>query len=230
MSFRAKIRLSAIFFIMISFLALSFVQRRIIDFRGMPGKLLLKPGEFAVLVAIGGLRGVAADLLYLKSDRLWQEGKWQEMLGLFRAITVLQPNYVDYWSIAGSHLAWNLAFNAPNKQDKQRYIDQGIECFLEGISYNPDSYQLYFDLGFIYHHQVESYEQALELYRMAVRLPGHPTYMDRAIAHVLRKKGDLRGAYQEWLHLEKIYPDDEFHQEIVKKNLKIIKDELEAAK
>ena len=78
--------------IILLFFLLFFLQNQIFSLRGLPPKLVIKPGEFAILVALGGLRGVAADLLYLKADEFWQEEKWEETLPLYRAITILQPH------------------------------------------------------------------------------------------------------------------------------------------
>lgn len=226
MPFRINPKISLTIGIILLFFFLSYLQAQILFFRGLPSRLLIKPGEFAALVAIGGLRGVAADLLYLKADEFWQERKWKEMLPLYRAITVLQPNYVDYWSIAGFHIAWNLSFAAETEEEKQKYMQQGIEFFKEGISYNPDVYKLYFDIAFTYDHKLKNYDEAIKWYKEAVKFPEHPLYIDRLIAHNLRKKGDLEAARQEWFRLRKLYPDDKYHREVVDLNLKIVEEEL----
>lgn len=227
MFLRINPRVSLGLSIILLFFFLSFLQFQILAFRGLPGRLVIKPGEFAVLVALGGLRGVAADLLYLKADEFWQEKKWKEMLPLYRAITVLQPHYVDFWSNAGFHLAWNLSFASETQQEKEKYMREGIEFFKEGIIYNPDVYKLYFDIAFTYDHKLKNYDQAINWYRKAVQFPEHPTYIERLIAHALKKGGDLEAARQEWLKLQKLYPDDPYHQEIVGRNLKIVEEEIQ---
>ncbi|MBU1998338.1 MAG: hypothetical protein KKE64_02465, partial [Candidatus Omnitrophica bacterium] len=174
---------------------------------------------------LGGLKGVAADLLYLKADQLWQEKKWKEMIPYYRAITVLQPYYIDYWSIAGFHIAWNLSFAAKTPAEKESYIKQGVDFLKEGLNYNPDAYKLYFDLAFTYDHKLKDYGQAVEWYRKAINFP-HLVYVERLIAHCLRKNGDLPAAYQEWQKLKDLYLDDEYHQDIVKRNLKSVEEEM----
>lgn len=226
MLLRIPLKVSLIIIVILLFFVLFFLQHEIILFRGMPPRLLMKPGEFILLIAIGGLRGVAADFLYLKADEFWQEEKWEEMLPLYRAITILQPHYVDYWSTAGFHLAWNLPFAVETEEEKQKYIRQGIDFFKEGLSYNPDVYQLYFDLAFIYDHKLKNYDEAVKWYKKAIEFHGHLPYVDRAVAHNLRKKGDLQAALQEWVKLKSLYPDDQYHQEIVEKNLKIVEEEI----
>lgn len=226
MSLRIRLKVFLIIFIILLFFLLAYLQSEILSFRQLPGRLVIKPGEFAVLVALGGLRGVAADFLYLKADEFWQEEKWEEMLPLYRAITVLQPHYVDYWSTAGYHLAWSLPFTAETEEEKQKYIQQGIDFLKEGLSYNPDVYQLYFDLAFIYDHKLKDYDEAIKWYKKAIEFPNHFPYVDRAVAHNFRKKGDLQAALQEWVKLKNLYPDDQYHQGIVEKNLKIVEEEI----
>ena len=230
MSLRINPRIPVGIGIVLFFFFLFYLQGQILSFRGVPGRLLVKPGEFAVLVAMGGLRGVAADLLYLKTDELWQQGKWEQMLPLYRAITVLQPNYPEYWSAAGFHLAWDLSFSAKTNEERLKYLNQGIEFLKEGLSYNPDIYKLYFEIAFIYDQKFKDYDEAVKWYRKAVKFPGHPVFIDRLIAHSLKKKGDLEGAYQEWLRLRKVYPDDDYHQKIVERHLRIIEEEIKSVK
>lgn len=217
-------------YLIVSIIPLLFIifllQVRILAFRGMPAPLLIKPGEFAMLVALGGLRGVAADLLYLKADEFWQKGQWENMMPLYRAITILQPNYVDYWSIAGYHLAWSMPFQAKTQKDEHKYIQQGIEFLKEGISYNPDVYKLYFDLAFIYDHKLHEYDKAIIWYKKAGRFPGHPSYIDRAVAHNLKKKGDWKAAREEWLKLKEKHAADSDSMRIIENNLRIVEEEL----
>ncbi|MBP1582984.1 MAG: hypothetical protein J6866_03410, partial [Victivallales bacterium] len=58
-------------------------------------------------VALGGFRGLAADCLWLRSNKMQEEGKYFEMVQLADWIVKLQPRFT------GSHafLGWNMAYN-----------------------------------------------------------------------------------------------------------------------
>src|SRR4030042_1752728 len=47
----------------------------------------------AVIAALGGFRTVAADLLWLKAERVWDGGAWGAMLPILAAVTHLHRRF-----------------------------------------------------------------------------------------------------------------------------------------
>jgi hypothetical protein len=106
-------------------------------------------------VALGSFRGLLADLLWLRSIALQDEGNYFEMVQLASWITKLQPRF----SGATAYLAWNMAYNisvtCSSPVDRWRWVKQGIELIRdEAIQYNPSDPVLYKELGWIYQHKV----------------------------------------------------------------------------
>ena len=58
-------------------------------------------------VALGGFRGIIANLLWMRANRLQVDGKYFELVQLSDWITKLQPNFTHVWK----HLAWNMSYN-----------------------------------------------------------------------------------------------------------------------
>src|SRR5579871_4265932 len=58
-------------------------------------------------VALGGFRGLIANLLWTRANDLQQDEKFFEMAQLANWITKLQPHFVTVWV----HQAWNMAYN-----------------------------------------------------------------------------------------------------------------------
>ena len=54
-------------------------------------------------VALGGFRGLVADWLWLRSNRMQEQGNYFEMVQLASWITKLQPRYPQVWVFHGPH-------------------------------------------------------------------------------------------------------------------------------
>ncbi len=106
-------------------------------------------------VALGSLRGIIADLLWLRSQSLQQKGDYYEMVQLARWITDLQPEF----SGAAAFLAWNMAYNISVTcsfyDDRWRWVNEGLKLLRDrAIIYNPEDPVLYKELGWIFQHKI----------------------------------------------------------------------------
>ena len=115
----------------------------------------LPPMVAFTTVALGGFRGILADLLWLRAGALQEEGKYFELVQLASWITKLQPKFTG----ATSYLAWNMAYNISvtfqDPQDRWRWVQRGIELIRdEGLNYNANDPKLYQQLGWIYQHKM----------------------------------------------------------------------------
>lgn len=106
-------------------------------------------------VALGSMRGIIADLLWLRSQSLQQKGDYYEMVQLARWITDLQPEF----SGAAAFLAWNMAYNISVTcsfyDDRWRWVNEGLKLLRDrAIIYNPEDPVLYKELGWIFQHKI----------------------------------------------------------------------------
>jgi len=188
-------------------------------------EMVIMPGEFVTNFVIGGFRGVAADILWVEIDELWHSGRWFEIIPLLRAITWMQPNFIEAWELGGWHLAYNLYAYAKEMPDKERYIEEGIRFLKEGLVKNRNVYNLYFNLGWLCYHKLNNYDEGIKYFKAATRYK-HPSYIDRLIAHLYRKKGDIEREYKQWQHCLTVFQDDAYHIDIVKRYLEVAKRKL----
>ncbi|NLF16999.1 MAG: hypothetical protein GX595_07055 [Lentisphaerae bacterium] len=106
-------------------------------------------------VALGGFRGLVADWLWLRSNRMQEQGNYFEMVQLASWITKLQPRFTG----ATAFLAWNMAYNVSvtftSPEDRWRWVRRGIELIRdEALEYNPSDPELFQQLGWIYQHKM----------------------------------------------------------------------------
>lgn len=106
-------------------------------------------------VALGGFRGLLADILWLRTMALQDEGKYFEMVQLASWITQLQPRFTG----ATAYLAWNMAYNISvtcnQPEDRWKWVNRGLELIRDqALAYNSGDPTLYKELGWIYQHKL----------------------------------------------------------------------------
>ncbi len=106
-------------------------------------------------VALGGFRGLAADLLWLRSSAMQDKDNYYEMVQLADWIVKLQPRNTS----SHAFLAWNMSYNVSvtftGFEDRWRWVKRGIELLRdEGLELNPGDPELFRQLGWIYQHKM----------------------------------------------------------------------------
>jgi len=116
-------------------------------------------------VAMGGFRGVIADLLWLRASALQQDGKYFELVQLADWITKLEPRMKQVWAFHAWNMAYNISVLFNNPADRWRWVRQGIMLLRdEGLRYNPGEPNLYRELGWIYQHKISGNSDQMNVY------------------------------------------------------------------
>jgi hypothetical protein len=106
-------------------------------------------------VALGGFRGIIADLLWMRSARLQSEGKYFELVQLADWITKLEPRFTEVWAYHAWNLSYNISVLFSNKEDRWRWVRHGLTMLRdEGVLYNPGESRLLYELGWIFQHKI----------------------------------------------------------------------------
>ena len=117
-------------------------------------------------VALGSFRGLLADFLWLRAASLQDKGNYFEMVQLADWIQKLQPRFAG----AAAYLAWNMAYNisvtCSNREDRWRWVNEGLKLLRISLKYNPEDANLYKELGWIFQHKIGNIlDDAHELYK-----------------------------------------------------------------
>jgi tetratricopeptide (TPR) repeat protein len=98
--------------------------------------------------------------------------------------------------------------------------EQAISLLNQGIAANPNQWQLYQHLGYIYW-QRQDYEKASEVYATGARLPGAPAWMT-AISARMKAEGGSRGAAREmYRHLGEASDDDAVKDMVIEQIMRL---------
>jgi len=116
------------------------------------------PPEVAAGIAMGAFRGLFVNYLWMRADRLKQEGKFHEAYELSAAITRLQPRFPRVWSFHAWNMAYNISVATSTREERWQWVKAGIELLRqEGIPKNPNDVQLHRELAWIFNHKVQGF-------------------------------------------------------------------------
>jgi len=108
-------------------------------------------------VAMGAFRGLIVDVLWMRADKLKQDGKFFDAKQLAEWISMLQPRFAAVWDFHAWNMAYNISVAIPNTQcqERWRWVRNGYELLRDkGIEYNPHSIMLYRQLSWIFLHKI----------------------------------------------------------------------------
>ncbi len=127
-----------------------------------------------------GFKSQVANLLWMKSDEYWHQGLFTRQVPLMEAVVTLDPQFIDAWSTAGWHSAYNIYADIPTNADykkkgeavivaaQQSAVDTGLDYLRRGANINPDTYRLWFEWGWTRAEKAGYYdEETLSHYKEA---------------------------------------------------------------
>jgi len=108
-------------------------------------------------VATGAFRGLVVDVLWMRADKLKEQGQFFDAKQLAEWITTLQPRFPSVWEFQAWNMAYNISVAIPPTQPDQRWlwVRNGYELLRDkGIRWNPKSLELYRELARIFQHKI----------------------------------------------------------------------------
>ena len=163
----------------------------------------------ASLLLMGGFRGVAVDILWLRVNALHQERRYEEEISLIELIIHLQPYYTSVWIFQGWNIAYNISVQSTDLKIQWARVKYGIEFVKRGLQLNPNDVDLLFYLAHLHAekvHQKEEFEEAMEremgvnnfeeaarYYKLARKAKGriqtfHPRVVDTGVWHAYHRR------------------------------------------
>lgn len=132
------------------------------------------------------LRGIQYYGAHRRTDRYYLLAEH-----IFETITDLDPNFINAYRFGAFVISQDMGQPAG-----------GAELLRKGIRNNYMSWELYFDLGFLYFVDVEDEAKAARYFNMASRFPGAPDVAKRFSAFAYKRSGDYALSRKLW---EEIY-------------------------
>ncbi len=100
---------------------------------------------------LGSFRGLLVNMLWIRIERLKEEGKYFEAKGLAEEICKLQPRFPPVWVFHSWNMAWNISVATHTPEQRWKWVYNGVRLIRDrGIIYNPRSNWLYRQLAWTY--------------------------------------------------------------------------------
>lgn len=122
----------------------------------------LPAGEFAGTLMLGGFRGLACDLLWLRAVSAKDAGRFYESVALAEAITRVQPRFAEVWQFLAHDLAYNIAHEADGEAGKWTWFVAGVRANARGVERNPGIEKLLRHLAWLFHHKGDQFHARIE--------------------------------------------------------------------
>lgn len=123
--------------------------------RGEPLGTTAPPVLAFTTVALGGFRGLIANLLWLRAVELQEQGKFFEKVQLADWITKLQPHFTSVWAFQAWDMAYNISVKFDSPADRWLWVKRGIELLRdEALRFNPNEPLIYNQLAWLFQHKM----------------------------------------------------------------------------
>src|SRR5688572_28804486 len=123
------------------------------------------PPIVVVGTAIGALRGLVVDILWVKANTMKEKGLFYEAMADADLITKLQPRFAQVWSFHGHNMAYNLSVATHTLEERWEWVNAGIQLVRNrGLRYNPNDMLLHRELAFWFAHKLEGVSDDAHLF------------------------------------------------------------------
>jgi len=105
------------------------------------------PTSATMNLVLLGLRGIAANVLWLEMDHYKDTKNWAQMEATTESIIKLQPHFQQVWIYNGWNLAYNVSVEWDDVRDRYRWVKRGIKFYRRGAARNSKYPELYWYTG-----------------------------------------------------------------------------------
>ncbi|MFC1633462.1 hypothetical protein ACFL5Z_01360 [Planctomycetota bacterium] len=118
----------------------------------------IPPSLAFATIATGAFRGLVVDVLWMRADKLKEEGQFFDARQLAEWITILQPRFASVWVFHAWNMAYNISVAIPASQPDQRWrwVRNGYELLRdEAITkYKLTDIEIYHEMARILQHKM----------------------------------------------------------------------------
>ena len=98
----------------------------------------IDPSSEALRLATLGMRNVAANYLWLKSQDFQKTEDWESLSATLNQITKLQPNFLEVWKSQSHNLSYNVSREFDDYRHRYHWVKKGIDFLVKGVHYNAE--------------------------------------------------------------------------------------------
>jgi tetratricopeptide (TPR) repeat protein len=145
-----------------------------------------------------GYTGLLADIYWTRAVQYFGiqhhvgTGDYRLLAPLLEATTELDPKLMPAYQFGANFLA-------PKPPNGAGLPGEALSLLHYGIEHNPDSWRLYYDLGFVYYTELKDYAKAADAFKRGAALPRTSDYMPILAARMAQHAGEFDTARMLWV-------------------------------
>jgi len=160
------------------------------------------PPEIALGIAIGALRGLIVNYLWIRATDAKEEGRYYEAVELSRWITKLQPRLPRVWTFHSWNMAYNISVTTNTPSERWSWVNAGVNILRdEGLRINPNDMHMHKELGWIFLHKIGGYtDDSNQFYKRQLAYEWHSVMGAPPTLSAEQRVGDgPKEVYAQWL-------------------------------
>ena len=139
----------------------------------------IPPSLAFATIATGAFRGLVVDVLWMRADKLKDEGQFFDARQLAEWITILQPRFASVWEFHAWNMAYNISVAIPATQPDQRWrwVRNGYELLRDEAidKYKLKNITLYREMARIFQHKISGVsDDAHKFYKLQLAMSMEP--------------------------------------------------------
>ena len=107
-----------------------------------------------VKLATLGMRGVAADILWMKANKFQMKKDWTNLSATLEQITKVEPNLIGPWRFQAWNLSYNVSVSFDLPGDKYYWLIRGVRFLEDGVWHNKREPRLLTDIGWFISYKI----------------------------------------------------------------------------
>ncbi|MFG0244817.1 MAG: hypothetical protein ACF8MF_02035 [Phycisphaerales bacterium JB052] len=116
------------------------------------------PPMVAMGIALGAMRGVFVNYLWIRATKKKDEGQYYEAVELADWITRLQPRLPQVWTFHAWNMAYNISVTTQTPQERWGWVNAGVRLLRNrGIRANPNDMHMHKELAWIFLHKIAGF-------------------------------------------------------------------------
>ncbi len=114
--------------------------------------------------APGGLRAIAVNYLWIRSQDFKEQGRFYDAMQLATTICYLQPRFEGVWAFNSWNMAWNISVATHTPEERWQWVYNGVKLLRDdGIPMNRRSLLLYKELAWIFFFKMGQYTDDMHM-------------------------------------------------------------------
>src|ERR1035438_876821 len=106
-----------------------------------------------ILLQLFGFREFLAGILWVRADGFFDEGNYDAILPIIKLCTTLDPKQIDIYATGMWHIGYN--FTDEQQRSDRRYVASALALGKQGSRQNPETYELFFETGWMWYHKIQ---------------------------------------------------------------------------